>query len=47
MITNKEKEEVKLHLNDIINECSCKRHDIKQIEHNVCEIAEHLGIELK
>lgn len=49
MITKKQKEEVKLHLQDILDECKnfFNGKETGQIEHNVFEIAEHLGIKLE
>ncbi len=42
------KKEVKLHLEDILRECKGRKglnfEFLKQIEHNVFEIAEHIGI---
>ena len=47
ILINKEKEEIILHLKDILNECNSGKIDINQVKHNVFEIAEHLEIELK
>jgi hypothetical protein len=48
MINKKLKKEIIKHLNDILNECSgfFKGKETGQIENNVFEIAEHLGIKL-
>lgn len=45
-LTKKQKQEVKQHLNDVLNEC-LGRMEMGQIEHNVFEIAEHLRINLQ
>ena len=42
---NKQKDEVNMHLKDILSECKSNKVDIAQIEHNVFEIANHLGID--
>lgn len=40
------KEQIKLHLKDILRECEGRR-EMGQIEHNVFEIADHLKINME
>lgn len=44
LLTKKLKEEIKLHLKDAITSLRFKNPDVRQAEHNLFEIANHLDI---